>query len=155
MRNKNIYLILISLLLFINSKAQAPINANVILVHNIIFKDAVNRLLDSGFTIKKIDSNYNTIETDPKAWNRSGWGQQMLLKIRIKDSIAEITGLMGFEENNNNKYSPGSLGAILSGVNTPISNVKAFQKRKKPTPFTIMNNIALSFNKPVEYEIIK
>jgi hypothetical protein len=131
---------------------EIPINTSVILVHSITFKDAVNRLLDSGYSLKKIDSNFNIVETEPKDIDNGGFIQQMILKVRVQDSIATITGLFGFPDNTNGQFKPGSIGAIISGVDTPIQNFKAWRHRKRITPFGHMNNFALSFNKPVEYK---
>lgn len=128
-----------------------PLNSNLIVVHGVDFKQVVNRLLDSGYFIKKIDSNFNTAETELQEFNNNGVMQQMFLRVRVKDSTAFISGLFGFRDNSDGRYQPGSIAAAIGGVENPIANVKAWKKRKKPTPFTMMNNYALSFNKPVEY----
>lgn len=149
--NKILLILSCAFLTLSASSQDIPIKANIILVHGVSFKEVVNTLLDRGYSISKIDSNFNTVETEPKDIPNQGMVQQMILKVRVKDSITTITGLFGFPANTNNQYRAGSLGAMIAGVDMPIANFKMWGKRKKPTAWTVMNNFALSFNKPVEY----
>jgi hypothetical protein len=123
-----------------------PKDANTIIVRGVTFKEVVNRLLDSNYTIDKIDSNYQTIQT---AYRLTGKGVvKMSLRIRAKDSTAFIAGTFRYGEKSD--YMEGSIGWLAAGGDNPIANIKQWQ-HKPNNPFAIMNGLALSFNKPVEY----
>jgi len=67
---------------------------NTIIIKKISFADVVNGLLDNGYTIQKLDSNYKTVTTDfincpmdngkPSTFNIS-------IYVRVKDSTAFIS----------------------------------------------------------------
>jgi hypothetical protein len=141
---------LLGLLLIISTtiKAQIPKNANAIEVQGVTFREVVSRLLDSNYTIAKIDSNYQTAETAPKYWNNP---YTMVVKVRVKDSTATITGT--FRYGNKEDYQQGSISWIAAGSDNTIANIKQWE-HKRTNPFALMNRIALSFGKPVAYQTL-
>jgi hypothetical protein len=126
--------------------AQIPKDANMIIVKGVTFKEAINRLLDSNYSISKIDSNYQTTSTEYKQYSKGR--EKVSIHVRIKDSTAYITGTFRYGEKSD--YMEGSLGWLAAGGDNPIANIKQWQK-KQISPFTVLNNYALSFGKPVEY----
>ena len=85
---KKLFLIL-SLAIAANGMAQVK-GDNTILVSGVTFKQVVNALLDEGFKIEKIDSNYNTVRTEWKEHVKYSFNYYF--DIRVKDSTASITG---------------------------------------------------------------
>lgn len=74
---------------------EAPKHTSVIQVKNVSFASAVNTLLDAGYTIDKLDKDFQTVTTERKAmYKNSGW--YISINIRIKDSTATIKGICGF-----------------------------------------------------------
>lgn len=64
---------------------------NTILVKGVTFEQVVNKLLDQGYRIDKIDKDYKTVKTEYSE-PRSGYTYKECLDIRVKDSVATITG---------------------------------------------------------------
>jgi hypothetical protein len=74
------------------SMAQlAPKKANTILVKGVSFLQACNVLLDQGYRIAKKDVDLQTVETEPREYDKS-YNAAFVLHIRVKDSVAIITG---------------------------------------------------------------
>lgn len=144
------YLLGLLLLICTAVHAQIPKNANAIEVKGVSFKEVVNRLLDSNFSIAKIDSNFQTVETAPRYVYKNSYPLKLIIKARVKDSIATIQGVYG--NDNKDDFKDGSFSRMMAGVDNAIGNYPIWQHKKKPTPFTVMNNLALSFNKPVAYK---
>lgn len=126
--------------------AQIPKDANTIIVKGVTFKEAVNRLLDSNYSISKIDSNFQTASTEYKQYSKGR--EKVSIHVRVKDSAAFITGTFRYGEKSD--YPEGSIGWIAAGGDNPIANIKQWQ-HKQISPFSVMNNYALSFGMPVEY----
>jgi hypothetical protein len=147
MLNRKI-LALIGIILSLNGITQdtIPRKASVILVHGVAFKEVVNHLLDKNYLIDKIDSNYNTLQTQPANYDRTL--NKIVFNLRVKDSVLYVTALCGMPKDNT--FAPGSLGAQLQGIDLPVRNLGIWKGNKK-SPWVAMNNFALSFNKPVEY----
>jgi hypothetical protein len=137
---------LLSMLLLACSTLHAQQNSNAIEVAGVSFREVVSRLLDSNYTIAKIDSNFQTVETAPKYWKGT---YTMILKARVKDSAAIITGT--FRYGNKEDYQQGSLSWIAAGTDNPIANIRQWQ-HKSNNPFAIMDRMARSFGKPVAYK---
>ena len=64
---------------------------NTIIVKDIVLKEAVNHLLDKGFSIDKIDSNFQTFTTGRK-FDGGYFGGTYWFDLRIKDSDLIIKG---------------------------------------------------------------
>ncbi len=141
--------ILFSVLAFfivgIGKGQEIPKKANTIIVHGVTFSEVCNALLDSGYNIDKKDNDLQTVRTEAKQYPKY-WNATYIIDIRVKDSIAYISG----------KLTAPPQGGLFN--NEPIF----YQTKKDGVPypkslFTVafiwMNNIALSFNKPVEYSI--
>lgn len=142
--------ILIVLLIFpcyLNAQ-EAPLNAIEIEIKGITFKELVNRLLDSNYSMNKIDSNFQYVETAPI--KRAGATGSFTMKVRVKDSSAFLNGTIRFGDKTD--FRANSIGWHLAGSDYPLINSKAW-KRKKYNPFKVMNNYALSFGKPISYKV--
>jgi hypothetical protein len=63
---------------------------NTIFVKGITFEKVVNTLLDSGFTVDKIDKDFKTVKTQFKEHEKYTF--TYYFDIRVKDSIAIIKG---------------------------------------------------------------
>lgn len=84
--------LLLILSLAISSTGIAQIKKdNTITAHPVEFKQIVNTLLDAGYVIDKIDSNYYTIKTEYKKLC-SNCLPKVSFDIRVKDSSAIIKG---------------------------------------------------------------
>lgn len=135
---------IILLFLFLSgySFGQIPKDANTILVKGVSFSEVCNALLDSGYVIDKKDNDLQTARTESKQYPKY-WNARYVLNIRVKDSIAYISGTF-----------TGADGALFK--DDPISNHSNRKGETLPKsiygyPFLLMKNFALSFNKPVEY----
>ena len=115
-----------------------PKYTNTIVVKGLSFDSAMNLLLDKGFRIEKKDNDLYTFETEPKEASKSSI---YIIKLygRSKDSSIYFTAtsdLYGTNAYNHAKVeNRGMKGSFL-------------QKS-----FIAFNNLILSFNKPVEYQI--
>jgi hypothetical protein len=69
---------------------------NVIRVKNVDFNQVVNILLDKGYSIEKIDKNFQIVRTEPKSYSNKVGGM-IKISIRVKDSTAIITGECGLK----------------------------------------------------------
>lgn len=143
---KNI-IILLSLLPFLANAQTIPKDANVIRVKKVGFLEACNALLDSGYTISKKDNELQTVTTENKQYPKL-WNATYKMDIRIKDSIAYISGTV---------TAPPEGGLFL---NEPIFNQTnkkgiTFPKSLFGFAFLLINNFALSFNKEISYSIKK
>ena len=138
-------LTLLFLLLSFISSAQ-PKKANTIIVKGVQFKEVANALLDAGYEIAKSDSSLGTIKTEYKL----GTGELKYVKVsifvRIKDSVATITGKW---------YNTIVMNAFASKFTTEDNESLIVQNTNGGYKlcFQEMNKLALSFNKPVEYLI--
>jgi hypothetical protein len=118
-------------------------DANVITVKGVSFNEVCNALLDSGYVIDKKDSELQTVRTEKKKFPKY-WKAIYTVNIRVKDSIAYISGLL---------TSPPEGGLF---VDQPISNHtnskgKTFPKSMYGYPFLLLNDFALGFKKEVGY----
>jgi hypothetical protein len=109
---------------------------NQIIVKGVSFSQVVKCLLDSGYRIREIDSNYKTVSTafrycaGTKNILSSG---NMSIYVSVKDSTAFITGIW---------YNDlGKLGF------QQLVETKGFLS----IPFEVMKDFALSLGPPVEY----
>jgi hypothetical protein len=123
-------LILLALLLVAEYCYCQPKGANTIKITGVTFRQVANALLDAGYSFEKIDSNFQTIRTEYKAFQN--YIPRLRFEIRVKDSILNIKG-----------------DALTSNFQFSAENVKW------KGAFNEMNSFALSFNKPVEYSISK
>lgn len=126
--------------LYVTVIGQIPKNAKVISVKGVGYEEVVHRLLDSGYVIEKRYNDLQTAKTEPRQYPKY-WNAKYVLSVRVKDSIAYLSG------------------TIVAGElfqNDPISNHVNRKGETLPKsiygyPFLLMNKFALSFNKPVEY----
>ena len=138
------------LVLFMNfvviAQAQdIPKKANVIVVKGVSFDEVTNQLLDKGYFIDKTDASLHLITTKETTC-RKDKGTFVTYMIRIKDSSAIIKGTC-----------TNHVGYTISGVIINAENYEIVNKGGNigilKIAFHDMNNLALSFNKPVEYSI--
>jgi hypothetical protein len=64
---------------------------NTILVKGVTFDQVVNALLDKGYKIDKLDKDFKTVKTE-YCECRPKYSYQILLNVRVKDSVAAISG---------------------------------------------------------------
>lgn len=131
------YLLSLLLLVSVAYAQYIPKNANTIIVKGVTFNDVVNRLLDEGWHIAQIDSVQQTIKTEATPTKRNGV-ILVTMYVRVKDSIANITGNYNIE-GNKETYAVENRG--IKG--SPLKN-----------SFILLNEIALSFGKPVDYKTL-
>lgn len=136
--------VLLILLPFIVKAQSIPKDANVIIVKKVGFLEVCNALLDSGYTISKKDNDLQTVSTESKAYPKL-WNATYKINIRVKDSIAYISGTF-----------TGAGGEIWKDV--PISNHAnkkgvTYPKSIYGYPFLLLNNFALSFDKEITYSV--
>lgn len=143
------YLLSLLLLISVAYAQDIPKNANTIIVKGVTFKDVVNRLLDSNYSIAKIDSNFQTVETAPHEVYKNSTPFMMIIKVRVKDSTAIFQGLYG--NNNKEDFKEGTFSRYMAGVDNVIANYSLWKNRKR-NPFKTLNNFALSFGKQIEYK---
>jgi hypothetical protein len=90
---KKIHLSYLCFFVVVSASAQQK-GDNTIHVKVVDFRKVVTAVLDAGYVIEKIDSNYQTLTTEPKNY-KPGKGGLIRLAIRVKDSTAIITSDMG------------------------------------------------------------
>ncbi len=116
---------------------------NIIVAHGADFKNAVNILLDGGYTIEEIDSKYETVRTEYKALCRD-CVPEIMLDIRVKQNNAIVKGKW--------RSNGGIIGQTLSGNSDTMYFDKMHEKSKVPKMcFNEMNRIAMLLSKNVDY----
>lgn len=141
---------LLLLLLPVISTAQVPRNAKTIIVKNVSFAEVCSQLLDKGYIIEKKDDHLQTVRTEQRRYT-IGWNAAYKMDIRVKDSVAYITGTFSSPHDRSNNENP-----LYN--NDPIYNhtSKSGKPHSKSLPgyaFAMMNEFALSFHKPIEYSL--
>ncbi len=137
--------ILILLFLFLSQNCfsqDIPKKANTIIIHGLTYQTVIDTLLERNFTIDKRDTALKTLVTNPRTIK----SMTIIVSARVKDSSVIITGQVNF-----------NIGITLGGVYTESSydeiaytgTMGSLYKKA----FMILNNLALSFNKPIEYLI--
>lgn len=63
---------------------------NAVTASGVNFKQVVNALLDKGFSIEKIDSNYGTVKTEWKEDAKYSFKERY--EVRVKDGAAILKG---------------------------------------------------------------
>lgn len=139
---KSLLALLFPLFVFPQSKGD-----NVILVKGVSFYEAVTRLLDEGYSIEKIDSNFKTVQTAFKQTKKPS--TRVSIFIRVKDSTAIVTGIV---------YDMVLVGIEFLGrryteddAKDPIANIGMKGSSAKDA-FIEMDRFAKSFNKTIEYK---
>ncbi|MFN8306171.1 MAG: hypothetical protein U0T79_05320 [Ferruginibacter sp.] len=128
--------ILLILPLFVNGQ---PKNTNQIVVHNIGFDTALNRLLDAGYNIDKKDREIGTIKTEYKFMTGFLYNSyKHLLYITVIPEGIRITGTW---------ETTGGQGEIFQ---FPITKRKSEMDKKF---FNIMNDFAKTFGQPIDYYV--
>jgi hypothetical protein len=118
-------------------------NDNVIIAQKVFLKQVVDTLLDHGYLIDRIDSNYNTLKTDYKKLC-SDCVPEIMFNVRIKDSTAYISGKW--------RSNGGLFGNVLSGNNDYIYFDIMNEKSKVPKHcFLEMDKIAKLLSSNVTY----
>lgn len=139
-------LLLITCLACLRSQAQdIPKRANLIKVKPVSFRSVANTLLDAGYTFKAIDSNYNTITTNPKHYSRKVGGI-VQFNIRVKDSTATITGYCGLYESD---FSTNP-GRGLAEGKSEIEN-RGMKGSLMKESFEVMDRVAHSLGGRISY----
>lgn len=119
---------------------------NLILVKGVSFQESVSSILDAGFIIEKIDSNFKTLSTDFKEGKDKNKWMKLRFHIRVKDSTVYIKG---------DWYNTIFIGKRVLGTDQSIENNTEriiYSSGNAKACFEEMKKFALSFNKPVEYK---
>ena len=127
------------LALFSFSQNTIPEKSNAIKVTGITFREIANSTLDAGYILEKVDSNFQTLRTEYK--ERAGENKRMKVRlmIRVKDSVATITGEWYNALFTEEKYA--------KKIEYTFGNTKSC--------FEEMNQFAMTLNRPIEYLVVK
>lgn len=125
------------ILLLIFQQAIPP-KANTIVLKPVSFNEVCSALVEQGYQLEAKDSALQTVRTVPRNYQKK-YQSTYVINIRLKDSIAFITGTFA--------------GMESSAI--PIYNDTGAGGKTRPNlpgyGFTLMNQFALSFGKPVQY----
>lgn len=126
---------------------EIPKNANTAIIENTSLDKVVRTLIDSGFVIKKLDKEYQFVETEYTLLCHNCI-PQIQFYARVKDSTAILTG----------KWR-SNLGSMFGGSTAKDENATVFEvmneKSKVPRmAFNKMKNIASAVG-VAKYELRK
>jgi len=138
---KKLFLLIMLSPLFVHSQ-DIPKNANTIIIKGVSFEQVVNNLLDSGFKIDKIDKEYHTVKTEYRKVC-TDCVPELYLDVRVKDSIATITGKW---KSTANLFFPAT-----TNENAYIFEIKNERDKVPKRCFAIMNNFAKALNSQISY----
>lgn len=116
-----------------------PKGTNAITVTGVSFEQVSTALADQNYFVDKKDESVHTIVTLPKADQSSAWKGKIkvILQIRVKDSVAYLSGLYNMESINQASFDPiikrGARGSIFM------------------TAWDELNNFALSLHREISY----
>jgi hypothetical protein len=136
---KFIIAFLFSVFVFFAQCQEAPKGSNMIIAKGVSFKTTVDKVFDLGFFIDRQDSTIGTIITTAKEFENGVW--YFILQIRIKDSVAYISGQV--------KYL-----ITISGLPPeygPVIN-KGMKGSAYRVAFGKMDELAKSLSKDVSYK---
>jgi hypothetical protein len=93
-----------------------PKNAKTIIVKHATFLQVCGAILDNGYTIDKKDNDLQTVRTEYREYDKL-WNMTYCINVRVKDSTAYITGMLGgslsgepiFNQTKNGETAPKSL----------------------------------------------
>jgi hypothetical protein len=108
------FLLAIMILPLLTTTANAqeiPKKTNTITIVDVTFDDVVNKLLDQGYELDKIEKDYGYIKTGFKKVGKENNTLHMSINVRVKDNYAVVTA---FFTNEFQKYFTGAaLGAAI------------------------------------------
>jgi hypothetical protein len=143
-------LIFVCLLIHLSAYSQdIPKNADIIIVHSVTFDKVVNSLLDSGYIIEKMDKDFQTLKTEYRKLCKDCI-PEIIFNVRVKDSIATITGKWRSTGN-----FIGGLSSNKDADNALIFDIKNEKTKVPRMAFQAMKTFALSLNGNVMYLISK
>jgi hypothetical protein len=122
------------------ASAKIPKDATQIIVKGLTFLEACNGLLDNGYMIDRKDNDLMTVTTKPVAFPKY-WNANYTINVRVKDSLAIFTG--------NGSATP--LIPYFNMRNRTNSKGQSQHKYLETYPFLIMDKVARSFGREVEY----
>lgn len=133
-------LLFCSLMTFIVS-AQPPKGCDEILITGVSMQELFEKLLDHHFLIDKKDTDLGTIKTERRDINyEKQKGGFIVINLRVKDSTAYIHATCGLD---------------MTFTNNGILEYRVENKGMKGSiikdAFEVMNQLALSFSKPITY----
>ena len=142
-------LIIVFTLIIISSITHAqniPKGTKTIIVKNTSFKQIVNRLRDNGYSIKKLDSNLQTVRTGFLDYNSKSGLLGLSISVHVKDSMAFISGLWYSYK----RFSDGLLTSNHAPRRGDIFQVRYSFGDYKET-FLRMNKFAQSLKEEIIY----
>jgi len=105
------------------------------------FNQVANALLDAGYLIDKKDNDLQTLKTEAKQFPKY-WDAKYVINIRVKDSVAYITGRIHAATiftDDPSYYQTNNKGAL-------------FEKGLFGYPFSLMIDFAKSLGGTIEYK---
>jgi len=130
----------------ISQQSHAQVKGDkTIRVQDVGFTQVCNALLDAGFIIDKKDDDLQTVKTEFKDGTGNNKWMKLLLTVRLKDSVAIITGSW---------YNSTVIGTKLLGQEQTIENNTAKIEYTNGNPkrcFNEMKAFALSLGKQITY----
>lgn len=139
--NKIILILACAFITLSANSQDIPKKANTIIVQGTTFEQVANLLMDKGYMIDKSDAAMQTILTKEKVGKNNIY---ITLFVRIKDSAAIIKGTC------TNKIAFHSGMVTLEASEDEIA-YRSLEMSLWKMAFRRMNDLALSFGKPVEY----
>lgn len=140
---KSTALIGLFLIFTFNTFSQIPPKAKTIVVKGVSFNEVCNKLLDSGYSIDKKDTELQTVRTEERQYPKY-WNAKYRINVRVKDSIAIFSGTFTGADGGLFKDEPVYYHTNNKGKQYPKSLIGY--------PFLIINDLVKSFNKPIEYK---
>lgn len=117
---------LLILLLFapIISFSQVPDGTNCLQIKGVTFEQAVQKLLDNGYALDKLDKDFKTAKSE---WKKlcNDCVQDMNIYLRYKDGSVFITGTFRSNDTSNPKVPSCGVGFPIE-ANSPKAIPKAF-----------------------------
>ncbi|HEX4851991.1 MAG TPA: hypothetical protein VFV08_14350 [Puia sp.] len=135
--------LLIAFLLFCSVAQSQDINQdiNTITIKGITFNQVVSHLIKHGYSISHLDNKANTIRTNFSKCTSKTASVNLSLRVRVRDSVAIITGRMCYNIDNKQYASP----------ETARSSVVKYSRGASKEAFLQMNDFAKSFNAEMIY----
>ena len=126
---------------------EIPKFANTIIVEGTCFDSLKNSLLDNGYFIDQQNKDDGTVITKAKGIDKYDM-HTLIMYIRIKDSVAKITGKWNLNVNYN-----AQKGGLYSNDKTDFMPLE-YWKDKHSNPhviFVVMDNFAKSLHGKISY----
>lgn len=119
-----------------------------IIVKGICYDSVLIKLLDAGYFIDKKDTSLKTAITNPKKYNTKGSTCNLIIQVRVKDSVCYITGLSNMDAVINDFLVKGN--TIDYRTYEPVVNIGMKGSPAKEA-FNTLDKFAKSLNGQIFY----